>query len=88
MKKAVIITNINKDRDCAVTDAVATRVLAAGIMPLVKSEYAPLISCNAGVYDEFPTDADFIIVVGGDGSVIDASGTQFFLPFSIMILLT
>ena len=74
MKKAVIITNINKDRDCAVTDAVATRVLAAGVMPLVKSEYAPLISCNAGVYDEFPADADFIIVVGGDGSVIDASG--------------
>ena len=74
MKKAVIITNINKDRDCAVTDAVATRVLAAGIVPLVKSEYSPLISCNAGVYDEFPTDADFIIVVGGDGSVIDASG--------------
>ena len=74
MKKAVIITNINKDTDCSVTAAVASRLISAGIQPIVKREYATLITETVAVYDEFPTDADFIIVVGGDGSVIDASG--------------
>ena len=74
MKKAVIITNINKDTDCFVTAAVASRLVSAGIQPIVKREYATLITETVAVYDEFPTDADFIIVVGGDGSVIDASG--------------
>lgn len=74
MKKAVIITNTKKDTDLSVTRAVAERLLVSGILPLVKSGLWSILPYGCEEYSEFPLDADFIIVVGGDGTVIDASG--------------
>lgn len=37
------------------------------------TKYADIFSNRIGLYDSFPDDADLIIVVGGDGSVLDAS---------------
>ena len=72
MKKAVIITNSIKDTDYAVTRRVAERLLSNGILPLVAVGASDMPS-GVSTYKELPTDADFLIVVGGDGSVIDAS---------------
>ncbi len=74
MKKAVIITNTNKDTDLSVTRAVAQRLLSAGLLVLVRAELFSAMPTGVQSYDRVPSDADFIIVVGGDGSVIDASG--------------
>ncbi len=74
MKKAVIITNTKKDTDLSVTNAVAQRLLLSGILPLVKSRLFGVLPDGFSEYDDVPSDADFILVVGGDGSVIDASG--------------
>ncbi len=74
MKKAVIITNTKKDTDLSVTRAVAERLLNSGILPLVKAELLHIAPSGAEPYTVIPSVADFIVVVGGDGSVIDASG--------------
>lgn len=74
MKKAVIITNTKKDTDLSVTLAVARRIANTGIIPLVRSGLFAALPRGAEEYTDVPSDADFIIVVGGDGSVIDASG--------------
>ncbi|MBQ8372090.1 MAG: NAD(+)/NADH kinase [Clostridia bacterium] len=70
MKKAVIIPNANKDAGLAVSSAVVSRLLAGGITPYVK---AGIVLDGAVEYEVFPDDCDLIIVIGGDGSVIDAS---------------
>lgn len=74
MKRAVIITNRVKDTDLAVSRAVCARLLAVGILPLASLQISSAMPRGTGAYTDYPTDADFIIVVGGDGSVIDASG--------------
>ena len=73
MKKAVIITNTKKDTDLSATQRVIERLSNADILPLVKEGVFGSVPFGVSVYTEFPCDADFIIVVGGDGSVIDAS---------------
>ena len=72
MKKAVIVTNANKDTDLSVTARVAERLLKNGMIPYTAEQE---LKAPEGIrhYTEFPTDADIILVVGGDGSVIDAS---------------
>ncbi len=70
MKRAVIVPNANKDIGLAVTSAVIARLISLGIMPYVK---AGLRLDGAVEYEIFPADCELIIVIGGDGSVIDAS---------------
>ena len=73
MKKAVIITNTKKDIDLSATSMVVERLSSVGLLALVKCGLFGSVPNGAVEYSEFPSDADFIIVVGGDGSVIDAS---------------
>ncbi len=74
MKKAVIITNTKKDTELTVTRATVERLLGAGVLPCVREGLFTQPPSGAGTYSHIPRDADFIVVVGGDGSVIDASG--------------
>lgn len=73
MKKVVIVPNAVKDGSFAVTDLVATKLLDLGFGVYIHSE-VHYDKCGTVKFDEFPLDADLIIVIGGDGSVIDASG--------------
>lgn len=72
MKTAVLIPNTKNDKDLSVTARVAKKLNSIGITGYIDSsiEGAPdeLIK-----YDFFPNNADVLIVIGGDGSVIDAS---------------
>ena len=70
MKKAILLPNATKDKGLSFTNRVAQNLLRYGIKVYLDKEYS-----IEGVepYDKTPADADFIIVVGGDGSLIDAS---------------
>lgn len=72
MKTAVLIPNTKNDKDLSLTARVAKKLDSIGITGYIDSsiEDAPneLIK-----YDVFPNNVDLLIVIGGDGSVIDAS---------------
>ncbi len=72
MKNAVIIPNPKKDAELFVTKALIKKLSSIGIRPYIDSSYGIGLP-EAAVYSEFPRDAELIVVVGGDGSVIDAS---------------
>ena len=71
MKNAIIIPNKSKDIGLEVTSRVVKKLSEIGIKPYVNSELRVELP-SAYYYDEVPL-CDLVIVVGGDGSVIDAS---------------
>ena len=73
MKKIVIIPNIIKEGVFAVAKQVAEIIYANGGEVFIDKQYGSDYECIAASYIEFPVDAELIIVIGGDGSVIDAS---------------
>ena len=72
MKKIVIIPNTVKDKDFTVTDRVVEKLLSIGATVYVDNNVGYTNSAVNG-YENMPCDIDVIVVVGGDGSVIDAS---------------
>jgi NAD+ kinase len=73
MKNILIIPNKNKDRDFAVSERVATFLVKNGASVYVEDKYETTLSGNAEAVSKIPEKLELIIVVGGDGSVIDAS---------------
>ena len=73
MKKIIIIPNTVKDKEFFVTDKVVEKLVSLGHTVYVSSDvgYSNSAVCS---YDDVPENIDLIVVVGGDGSVIDASG--------------
>ena len=72
MKNIVIIPNINKDKELSVTKSVVEKLISCGADVYIESKYR-LDEKNIRKYDIFPSCAELVIVVGGDGSFIDAS---------------
>ena len=72
MKKTVIIPNVNKDEGLAVTSRVVSRMTDLGFELYVHEEIARSLD-GVIAYSSFPSQADLIVVIGGDGTVIDAS---------------
>ena len=73
MKKIVIIPNPNKDGAIDAMREVSKIISSHGCEAFVEAKYLEYCEEFAVGYDEFISDADLIIVIGGDGSVIDAS---------------
>ena len=73
MKHIVIIPNPNRDRDLSVTKSISEILLSYGALVYIDKKYECDLSDSVERYDSFPCDAELIIVVGGDGSVLDAS---------------
>ena len=71
MKDIVLIPNPNKDIGLAVTQRLVHKLLELKCRVFI-DEKLPRID---GVipFDDFPNEAELIVVIGGDGSVIDAS---------------
>ena len=84
MKKAIIVPNPKKDTDFSVTEKVIRKLFSIGISVYTERKYSALTICGAETYDELPQDADLVIVVGGDGSVIDASGIAILLDIPLL----
>ena len=72
MKKLVIIPNLTKDNGFLVTDKVVEKLLSLDL-DVYMSKSSGYVKDGVHLFDSVPFDADLIIVVGGDGSVIDAS---------------
>ncbi len=74
MKNVVIIPNVSKERAPSVTGEAVKLLCEIGISSYIDRKYADKISAKGvNFYDDFPSDAELLIVVGGDGSVLDAS---------------
>lgn len=73
MEKAIIIPNPIKDDSFVVTAEIVRRLVKLKIDSFVEEKYMHNGLLEASYYQGPPRDADMIIVVGGDGSVIDAS---------------
>ena len=73
MKRFVIIPNPTKDIGLKVTNNLAKKLLGFGGEVYIDKKYAEDVCCDVTKYSEFPGDAELIIVIGGDGSILDAS---------------
>ena len=73
MKNLVVVPNVSKDADLYVTSETIERLLSLGFTVYLHSsvEYK---GDGVSFYDTLPSDIDLMVVIGGDGSVIDASG--------------
>lgn len=73
MNNVIVIPNPLKDEGLCVTEKVIAKLSGLGFTVYVDSSYK--IAERPGVisYSSLPTDAELIVVIGGDGSVIDAS---------------
>lgn len=77
MKSFFLFPNEYKDRDLAVTKAVAEKILSCGGSVSVLAKYAARmpVGVTAAEATDLPPDTDAIISIGGDGTVLAASET-------------
>ena len=75
MKKIAVIPNVNKNGSIEITKKVIDILSENGAEIYIDERYDVDIERRIKKYDSFPADAELIIVIGGDGSVIDASVT-------------
>lgn len=73
MNKVLVIPNTLKDADLSVTTSVLTKLREFGLTSVMSNEFSSKIGDLAEYFVSYPNDADAIIVIGGDGSVIEAS---------------
>lgn len=73
MKKILIVPNVTKDNDFSVSKEVARILNSYKIDVFVESKYGTDLGGFAKIESELPKNLDLILVVGGDGSVLDAS---------------
>ena len=73
MKSIVIIPNNHKDSDFAISIKTAEFLSGCGATVYVEDKYETSLGGYATVCASIPTDAELILVIGGDGSIIDAS---------------
>ena len=73
MKNIAIIPNVKKDGVFATSKEVAEILLQNGGKVYIDEQYGKEYQAFALPYTDFPEKCDLIIVIGGDGSVIDAS---------------
>lgn len=71
--KIALIPNTIKDSGLKVTNAVADFLCGKGADLYLENKYSIGKITGVCAVDTLPTDLDLILVVGGDGSVIDAS---------------
>ncbi len=82
MKKIVIIPNVNKEGVLEVTAKVSELLTKNGAQVYIDEKYGRCYEKYSLSYSSFPSETELIIVIGGDGSVIDASvlAVQFDIP--------
>ena len=73
MKKIVIIPNLNKEGALDALKKICGIISSRGCTAYVQEKYIQYCDGLATEYTDFISDSDLIIVIGGDGSVIDAT---------------
>jgi len=83
MKKYILIPNPQRDIGLAVTKRIAEKLISLGCT-VYAERLCELEGIGVVLYDAPPKDAEMIIVIGGDGSVIDASMTAISLDIPLL----
>ena len=73
MRNIAVIPNVNKDTDLSVTAKVVDTLTACGAVVYLEDKFSGTYIKKCRFYSDFPSDAELIVVVGGDGSMLDAS---------------
>lgn len=73
MKNFAVIPNPKKDKDLEITKKVVNTLLSSGGIVYIDKSFSGTVADNVTYVDDFPSDTELIIVVGGDGSMLDAS---------------
>ena len=73
MKNIVIVPNMNKEKAGEVTSLLVEKLTKLGFVLYSADKYSEYFDKKTKTFKDFPKDAELIIVIGGDGSVLDAS---------------
>ena len=73
MKNIIIVPNSKKDKDLEVSQRAVKKLVSIGFNVFAERQFSSLERLGANIYDTPPENAELIVVVGGDGSIIDAS---------------
>ena len=73
MENIVVIPNANKDISLEITKKVLTELVSLGASVFADIKYKASLQEFVSYYETFPDDAELILVIGGDGSMLDAS---------------
>ena len=73
MKNILIVPNVNKDRALETTRLAIEALEKAGARVFAESKYKDQLKDACVVCDAVPEETELVLVVGGDGSVLDAS---------------
>lgn len=73
MKNIVVIPNPTRDAGLKVTKNLINKLNSYGAVVYIDRSYSDYVDGRVNLYSEIPESAELIIVVGGDGSVLDAS---------------
>ena len=73
MKKVVLLPNPHKDAEFSVSRRIAEVLRSVGIVVCIDRAFGTDLFGLAEVFSVLPADAQLLLVVGGDGSVLDAS---------------
>ncbi len=84
MKNIIVIPNPKKDIDLKVTRTVVEKLVSLGIGVYMSESSLDGSISGVEAYSDLPKDAELIIVVGGDGSIIDASGIAISLDIPML----
>lgn len=83
MKKYILVPNPQRDIGLAVTKRIAEKLISLG-STVFAERLCELEGTGIVLFDNPPEDADMVIVIGGDGSVIDASRLAIFLDVPLL----
>lgn len=83
MKRVMVIPNPTKDVDLKVTRAVIDKLLSLDFVPCIENKYK-IKAPGVESFDSPSRGYEFIIVIGGDGSVIDASAVAVTLDVPLL----
>ncbi len=74
MKNILLIPNITKDKDYKVTRRVADLLTDLGAVLYIDEKYNDFLYESVTYVENLPDSLDLAVVIGGDGSMLDASG--------------
>ena len=70
MRRVIVIPNPTKDEELKVTGLVICKLKELGFTPFIDRKYNVGSLFDVEIYDEPPVDSEFMVIIGGDGSVI------------------
>lgn len=73
MNKIILVPNPNKDEGLKVTKRVIKKLISLDFAVMVSKSFPELEKYGADLYEGIPEKAELVLVIGGDGSIIDAS---------------